>query len=163
MALKLCADWLPYKKSHQALGHRPAAPRPPALRLLPCPPRKRHTPVRPTSPIPAKSRASPKTPAKSPARKTESVKTPGSGKRKREPSPVKEPPKKLSPAAVDRRLRRTMEPRTDGTYKVPMEVIEQWKDKEKRPKLTATFEKLGYQADWCLKSSLPETLNPISL
>ena len=115
------------------------------------------------SPIPAKSRASPrpaKTPSKSPATKTQAEKTPGSGKRKRESSPLRDPPKKLSPAAVDRRLRRTMEPKTDGTYKVPTEVLEQWKDKEKRPKLMAMFEKLGYQADRCLKSVLPDTLNP---
>ena len=57
------------------------------------------------------------------------------------------PPQRLTPAAVDRRLRRVMAPRTDGTFKVPENAVADWKDLEKRHKIKAIFEKCGYCKD----------------
>ncbi|OLP74858.1 hypothetical protein AK812_SmicGene45483 [Symbiodinium microadriaticum] len=56
----------------------------------------------------------------------------------------KGPPKQLSKQAVDRRLYRVVQPKTNGEYKVPKEVVDEYKDKDRRPKLMSMFEKLGY-------------------
>ena len=61
----------------------------------------------------------------------------------------KGPPKQLSKQAVDRRLYRVVQPKTNGEYKVPKEVVDEYKDKDRRPKLMSMFEKLGYDpASW---------------
>lgn len=58
------------------------------------------------------------------------------------------PPEQLSYGAVDKRLRRIMTPRANGDFKVPQQVVEQWKNKNTRPKVMSLFEKSGYQPDW---------------
>ena len=58
------------------------------------------------------------------------------------------PPKQLSYSAVDKRLRRIMTPRANGDLKVPQQVVDQWKNKNTRPKVMSMFEKSGYQPDW---------------
>lgn len=57
------------------------------------------------------------------------------------------PPAELSKAAVDKRLRRIMKPFADGTLKIPIEVIHQWRDVDQRDKVKAVFEKCGYDPD----------------
>ena len=57
---------------------------------------------------------------------------------------IPEPPPALTDCAVDRRLRRIMQPRTNGEFKVPMEVVENWRDHEKRSQVKLMFEKAGY-------------------
>lgn len=61
--------------------------------------------------------------------------------------PGQEPPPELSRSAIDKRLRRVMQPRADGTDKVPEEIIQQWKDPLTRDKVMALFEKCGYKPD----------------
>ncbi|CAE7634225.1 unnamed protein product [Symbiodinium sp. CCMP2592] len=56
----------------------------------------------------------------------------------------RDPPKQLTKAAVDRRLYRIVQPRANGEYKVPKDVIDTYKDKDRRPTLMSMFEKLGY-------------------
>lgn len=58
------------------------------------------------------------------------------------------PPEVLSKAAVDKRLRRIMQLRSDGTSKVPQEFRDQWKDPLQRESILAMFEKCGYNPDW---------------
>ena len=60
------------------------------------------------------------------------------------------PPAKLSTGAIDRRLRRIVTPKSNGDFKVPDEIVRQFKgDKEERDKLFAAFEKVGYRPDSC--------------
>lgn len=59
---------------------------------------------------------------------------------------TKPPPKQLSRAAVDKRLRRTMQPRADGTFLVPECVREKWKDLGTRSEVMSMFEKAGYDS-----------------
>ena len=63
----------------------------------------------------------------------------------------KGPPKKLTQAAIARRMYRIMQPKTNGEYKVSQECLETYKNAETRPKLFAVFEKVGYNADRVLK------------
>ena len=46
------------------------------------------------------------------------------------------PPPKLTTGAVDKRLRRVMAPKVDGSYKVPQQVIDEWKDLDTRDRLS---------------------------
>ena len=62
------------------------------------------------------------------------------------------PPQHLTPAAVDRRLRRVMAPRSNGEYKVPEQAVKDWKNLETRPRLMAVFEKCGYMKDACCQT-----------
>ena len=64
--------------------------------------------------------------------------------------PEQGPPPKLSAGAIDKRLRRIMAPRTNGTHKVPDEVLRQWKDLDQRGQVRNAFEKVGYKPDWFL-------------
>ena len=57
------------------------------------------------------------------------------------------PPVKLSEGAIDRRLRRIMAVKTDGSLKVPEEVVKQWKDLDTRHEVLSAFEKAGYKPD----------------
>ena len=69
-------------------------------------------------------------------------------KRSMKQEPVLEPPAQISDKAVESRLRRVFQPRTNGEFKVPLEVVQQYQDKDNmRPKLKAMFEKVGYSAD----------------
>ena len=45
------------------------------------------------------------------------------------------------------RLRRVFCPRMDGTYKVPEELVRDWKSKTKRGSIEAMFEKVGCDPD----------------
>ncbi|CAE7193615.1 unnamed protein product, partial [Symbiodinium sp. CCMP2456] len=59
-------------------------------------------------------------------------------------APQKEPPKQLTRGAVDKRLRRVMAPRVDGSYQVPEAVILQWKSKDTKKDVELLFEKAAY-------------------
>ena len=61
--------------------------------------------------------------------------------------PEEEPPVELTKSAIDKRLRRLMCPRCDGSQKIPEEIIAQWKDPLARDKVFALFEKCGYKPD----------------
>lgn len=73
------------------------------------------------------------------------------------PCSERPPPKQLSASAIDKRLRRLMTPRASGTFKVPQEVVDQWRDVATREKVMSMFEKCGYDPDpgfqkifsWC--------------
>jgi len=58
--------------------------------------------------------------------------------------PPTPPPKQLSASAIDKRLRRVLTPRANGTYLVPQEVIDAWNDKYDRDSVKSMFEKSGY-------------------
>ena len=60
---------------------------------------------------------------------------------------LREPPKKLTQAAISRRMYRIMQPKSNGEYKVSEECLATYKNMETRPKLLAVFEKVGYNAD----------------
>lgn len=62
-------------------------------------------------------------------------------------APEQAPPAELTKSAIDKRLRRIMQPRADGTQKIPDEIIAQWKDPLTRDKVLALFEKCGYHPD----------------
>lgn len=64
------------------------------------------------------------------------------------PSQVfEDPPEQLSKSAVDKRLRRVMQPRADGSLLVPQELKAQWKDPLTRDTVLALFEKCAYKPD----------------
>ena len=140
----------------------PATPRPPVRPSQstprPKPSSRRSSPALPTPSASAEAASPGKPPSPAPAKST-SLGSPSETKSPAKPSPAKRPaeefpeipppPEKLTEAAVDRRLRRVVERKADGTYKVPKEVVEQFKDKHKRPELFAAFEKCGYKPD-CL-------------
>ncbi|CAK9035003.1 unnamed protein product [Durusdinium trenchii] len=54
-----------------------------------------------------------------------------------------QPPEYISPAAAKARLRRVCEPNSKGEYKVPKDIVDQFKDKESRSNLEKMFEKCG--------------------
>lgn len=65
-----------------------------------------------------------------------------------EPKAVaEEPPEPLSKSAVDKRLRRLMTPRADGSLLVPDEIKLQWADPLQRDKVKLLFEKCAHQPD----------------
>ena len=55
------------------------------------------------------------------------------------------PPAKLSKGAIQKRLYRIMQPRSDGSFKVPQELLDQYRDPEKRDGVINLFEKTGYE------------------
>ena len=57
------------------------------------------------------------------------------------------PPPKLSQGAINKRLYRICQPRADGSFKVPREVVEDYRDLGKRDNVVALFEKVGYNVD----------------
>ena len=78
--------------------------------------------------------------------------TQGHGKGGCKPGKGPSPPAHLSPGAIDRRLRRTFAPRTNGTFKVPEAALQDWQNHETRPKIKAIFEKCGYMKDLVMVS-----------
>ena len=62
-------------------------------------------------------------------------------------APEKEPPPQLSKGAMDKRLRRVMAPRVDGSYQVPEAVILQWKNKDSKKDVELLFEKSAYDPE----------------
>lgn len=65
-----------------------------------------------------------------------------------------QPPTFLSAAAADQRLRRLMTPKANGEYKVPMEVVNQYK--ESKDSVQKLFEKCGHDRDQGLKNVMAE-------
>lgn len=65
------------------------------------------------------------------------------------PLVVVAPPKLLDGKKFQERLRRIFAPRMDGTYKVPEELVRDWKSKSKsrREPIEAMFEKVGCNPD----------------
>lgn len=57
------------------------------------------------------------------------------------------PPHQLSPGAIDKRLRRVMAQRVDGSYKVPNSILDRYRDRQTRDEIVNMFEKVGYKAD----------------
>ena len=63
------------------------------------------------------------------------------------PAPEKSQPS-LSPGAIDKRLRRVMTPRTNGTFKVPEKFVQQWrKGGAQRKTLESILASCGYDVD----------------
>ena len=58
--------------------------------------------------------------------------------------PHQPPPEELTKAASEARLRRVMAPRSDGSFLVPKEAVDMWKDKDKRDSLKSMFQKCGH-------------------
>lgn len=61
------------------------------------------------------------------------------------------PPMELSKSAIDKRMRRVMAPRADGSYLVPQEIRDQYRDPLERDSVRAMFEKCGYEPVGFLK------------
>ena len=58
------------------------------------------------------------------------------------------PPAKLSKGAIQKRLWRIVQPKANGSFKVPQDVIDEYKDEHTRKNVESLFEKSGYQRDW---------------
>ena len=69
------------------------------------------------------------------------------------PIPPKEPDD-LSPGAIDKRLRRLMARRADGSRLIPEELYEEWKNLETRDGVLRQFEMCGWSRETSLKSGL---------
>ena len=67
--------------------------------------------------------------------------------------PAMEPPQKQNKKAMRKRLYRIMQPKADGTLKVPQAIIDEYKDDASKWKVFRLFEKTGYQPDWGLKKT----------
>lgn len=63
------------------------------------------------------------------------------------PYVVVAPPVLMNNKKFQERLRRVFQPRLDGTYKVPEELIRDYKSKAKRGSIEAMFEKVGCDPD----------------
>ena len=55
-------------------------------------------------------------------------------------------PTDLSKGAIYKRMYRVFQPRADGTYLVPEEVVKEWKNLRTRPNVEKQFEKCGWSA-----------------
>ena len=74
-----------------------------------------------------------------------------------EPPPTKQPAgarprvtemlETLSDAAVTSRLNRLFAPRSNGSYKVPQELLEKWKTDEGKDEIVKEFRRQGYDKD----------------
>ena len=60
------------------------------------------------------------------------------------------------PSAIWKRLDRIFKPRADGTYLVPQSLLEDWKDKSRRPGIVRLFEKVA----WDRVAGLKLGINP---
>ena len=72
---------------------------------------------------------------------------------KEPPHELPVPPPELSWSAVDKRLRRLMNPTARGEFKIPEEVRNQWLDKSTRESVMSLFEKCAYSPDWFEKKT----------
>jgi len=63
------------------------------------------------------------------------------------PSPAKKPGQELSEGAIYKRMKRVFTPRADGSYIVPKEFVEKWKDLKTRTEVELLFEKCDYCTD----------------
>ena len=61
--------------------------------------------------------------------------------------PAVAPPQPLSKGAVDKRLRRIVAPRVDGSYIVPDEIVQKFRDRSTRKEVELLFEKSGYHPE----------------
>ena len=57
----------------------------------------------------------------------------------------------VSTSNIKKRLGQLFAPRCDGSYLVPKELVEQYKDPKQRPALEAEFKKAGLDKDWFLE------------
>lgn len=55
---------------------------------------------------------------------------------------------RLSPEAVDGRLRRVFAPNAKGEFKVSQEIVAQWKTRKGRKSLAQLFQTCGFNSDW---------------
>jgi hypothetical protein len=55
---------------------------------------------------------------------------------------------RLSPEAIDGRLRRVFLPNVKGEHKVSTEIVEQWKSKKSKGTLRKLFQSCGFNTDW---------------
>lgn len=62
------------------------------------------------------------------------------------PKPTELPEPQLSKAAIDKRLRRIVQPRSDGTFIIPEDFVKKYNGGE-RAELLFLFEKCGYNSD----------------
>lgn len=67
--------------------------------------------------------------------------------------PLQLPAQELSKDAIDKRLRRVFQPRSDGTYLVSQDFVDKYLKKgSDRDALLVMFEKCNYQADQCCQT-----------
>ncbi len=58
------------------------------------------------------------------------------------------PPTRMGESKMKARLRRIFLPRADGTFLVPEDLVAEYKNINTRPRISALFEKVGYEPDW---------------
>ena len=61
--------------------------------------------------------------------------------------PTRPPPPKLTRGAIKKWLWRLVQPKASGKFKVPKEVVDEYRDERTRGRVEALFEKSGYQRD----------------
>ena len=71
------------------------------------------------------------------------------------PSPTKKPGQQLSEGAIYKRLKRVFTPRADGSYIVPKEFVDKYKDLQSRQEVELLFEKCDYCPDTWPDTSFP--------
>ncbi len=59
---------------------------------------------------------------------------------------------RLSPTAIDGRMRRVFTPNTKGEYKVSAEIVKQWRTKKGRKNLQQLFQSCGFNTDWGIEN-----------
>ena len=73
------------------------------------------------------------------------------------------PPPSITERKIKERLRRIFTPHADGSYKVPLEMVEEYKCLERRGKIMALFEKVGFDSDRGCQKMVVETLPDFKL
>ena len=58
---------------------------------------------------------------------------------------------RLSPEAVEGRLRRVFQPNCKGEYKVSLDIVQQWKNRKTRKPLEQLFQRCGFNPDMGFK------------
>ena len=72
------------------------------------------------------------------------------------------PPTRMGESNMKARLRRIFLPRADGSFLVPDDLVAEYKNLDTRPRISALFEKVGYEPDWVAntwKKHMPKHLN----
>ncbi|CAK9046571.1 unnamed protein product [Durusdinium trenchii] len=79
--------------------------------------------------------------------------------------PTRPPPPKLTRGAIKKRLWRLVQPKASGKFKVPKEVVDEYRDERTRGRVEALFEKSGYQREVFIQKvrRIYESVNETSL
>ncbi|CAK9065748.1 Uncharacterized protein SCF082_LOCUS33584 [Durusdinium trenchii] len=79
--------------------------------------------------------------------------------------PTRPPPPKLTRGAIKKWLWRLVQPKASGKFKVPKEVVDEYRDERTRGRVEALFEKSGYQREVFIQKvrRIYESVNETSL